>query len=311
MTERARLLVIVGPTGVGKTRVAIELARRLDGELIGADSVQVYRGFDIGSAKPTRDELGGLHHHLIDVAEPEDTLDAARYAALADQAIAEVRARGRVPIVVGGTGLWLRALLRGLVEVPKVDANLRAELEQRWERSGALAMHRELSQVDPQSAARVHVNDKLRVVRALEVHAQTGTAMGELRAAHALGAARYDALSVVLDLPPAHYAERLRDRTQRMFELGFAEEVAALLRKHGREVRPLQSVGYRQVVDEIELGTAREITLAAILKATSVYARRQRTWWKSDPDVSLRLTAEQALDPALQARFSKHLDPHR
>ncbi|HEX2678647.1 MAG TPA: tRNA (adenosine(37)-N6)-dimethylallyltransferase MiaA [Polyangiales bacterium] len=311
MTSHAeRVIVIAGPTGVGKTHVALELARRLGGELIGADSVQVYRGFDIGSAKPTRAELGDTVHHLIDIAEPEEDLDAARYAELASAAIQDVSARGRVPIVVGGTGLWLRALLRGLVEAPPVDRELRAELERTWDELGPLAMHARLAQVDARSAARIHANDKLRVVRALEVHAQTGKALGELRDEHALGAARYADLSVVLDLPRAPYTDRIRDRTRQMFARGFPEEVAGLLHKHGPNVRAMQAVGYRQMAEELTHGTAREVTLEQTVKATCVYARRQRTWWKSDPNVQLRLTAEQALAPEAMARYEAHLAAH-
>ncbi len=301
-----RPIVIVGPTGVGKTQVALELARRLDGELIGADSVQVYRGFDIGSAKPSRAELGHVVHHLIDIADAEEPLDAARYAALASTATEEVSARGHVPIVVGGTGLWLRALLRGLLAAPPVDKDLRATLERRWDERGPVEMHAQLSRVDPQSATRIHMNDKLRVVRALEVYEQTGRALGALRAEHALGEPRYADLTVLLDVPDVHYAELIRERTRRMFEQGLLEEVAGLVRKHGAEVRPLQSVGYRQVVDELATGVPREVTVEQIVRATNVYARRQRTWWKSDPGVQLRITAQQALDADHEAIFVRH-----
>jgi tRNA dimethylallyltransferase len=215
------VLVLAGPTGVGKTHAALELARRFAGELVGADSIQVYRGFDIGSSKPTAAELGGVAHHLIDVREPEQVLDAAGYAALADRAIAEIAERGRLPIVVGGTGLWLRALLRGLVEVPPVDPALRARLEASWDEQGGLAAHARLAEVDPISAARIHPNDKLRVVRALEVFEQTGQPLGAARSAHALGRARYRMLQFVIDLEPVHHRERVRARTRAMLQAGF------------------------------------------------------------------------------------------
>ncbi|HEX7476355.1 MAG TPA: tRNA (adenosine(37)-N6)-dimethylallyltransferase MiaA [Polyangiales bacterium] len=300
--------MLTGPTGVGKTQVAIELAQRLRGELIGADSVQIYRGFDIGSSKPTATELGELRHHLIDVAEPDEEFDAARYAACADRAIEEVSERGNVPVIVGGTGLWLRALLRGLVPAPAVDRALRAELEQQWLALGALAMHAELARVDPISAARIHVNDQLRVVRALEVQRQTGQALGELQRAHALGAPRYRAHTIVLDLPLAAYAERVRARTRTMLAQGFAAEVAALLQRHGAQVRALRSVGYAQMVEHLQSGTPIAETEARIHRATLVYARRQRTWWNSAPAVDARLTPEAALREehieALQAHFA-------
>lgn len=289
------ILVVTGPTGVGKTRVALGLAQQLAGELVGADSVQVYRGFDIGASKPSTSELAGITHHLIDVREPYDLLDAASYAALADASIAEIHARGRLPIVVGGTGLWLRALLRGLVQVPKVDAALRASIEAEWELEGALALHARLAAVDPISAQHIHVNDKLRVVRALEVYAQLGEPLGALRERHALGRPRYRDLTIVVDLPQPHHAERVRQRTHSMLEAGLIDEVRGLVARHGRELRPLQSVGYRQVLEHIEEQRTLEETELAINRATLLYARRQRTWWKRAPDVWERLTPEAAL----------------
>jgi tRNA dimethylallyltransferase len=155
MAERNQttIVVLAGPTGVGKTRVAIELCKRFGGEIVGADSVQVYRGFDIGSSKPSGEDLAGISHHLLDILSPEQPIDAARFAALADAAIDEIVARGRVPFVVGGTGLWLRALLRGLLQLPAVDSALRARLEQQWHQLGASELHRRLHEVDPRTAS--------------------------------------------------------------------------------------------------------------------------------------------------------------
>jgi tRNA dimethylallyltransferase len=278
-----RLIVVTGPTASGKTHVAIELARALDGELVGADSVQVYRGFDIGSSKPTPRELGAIRHHLIDVCEPNEELDAAEYAALADRAITEIRARGRVPIVVGGSGLWLRALLRGLVALPKVDPVLREALHAEARERGSEALHQKLCEVDPIAAARIHPRDEVRIVRALEVLQQTGKPLGTLRAEHALGAPRYDALRVVLDLPNDLLHERIRLRTDEMFALGFLDEVRRLLARHGSTPRALASVGYREVVSHLTAGVPLSDTVEAVARATRIYARRQRTWLKSEP----------------------------
>jgi tRNA dimethylallyltransferase len=279
----AKLLVLAGATAVGKTRIALELARRFDGELVGADSVQVYRGFDIGSSKPTAAELGGVTHHLIDVRDAEEPLDAAGYAALADASIADIRARGRVPIVVGGTGLWLRALLRGLVDAPPVDPALRARLEAEWDAAGSGAMHARLAALDPLSAARIHEHDKLRVVRALEVYQQTGRPLGAARAAHALGAPRYPALTFAIELPKDEHRRLVAARVQAMLEAGLVAEVERLIAKHGSEVRPLRSVGYKQIVEHLQLGVPLAVSARAIERATLLYARRQRTWWSTDP----------------------------
>ena len=280
------LLVIAGPTATGKTGAALRLARHFDGELIGADSVQVYRGFDIGSAKPTPKELGGVAHHLIDVVDPNEEIDAAAYASRADAAISDVRSRGRLPIVVGGTGLWLRALLRGLVEVPPVDPSVRARLEAAVESEGAPALHARLLEVDPLSAEAVHPNDALRIVRALEVYEQTGTPLGKLREAHALGAARYAARVIALDMERDAHAAIIEARTKQMMDAGWAEEVRGLVSRWGDAIRPLGSVGYREVLAHVRDGVPLAETLERIHKSTRIYARRQRTWFKSDPNVS-------------------------
>lgn len=299
MSEPAPLLVITGPTATGKTAAAIELARRLDGEIVGADSVQVYRGFDIGSGKPTATELGEIRHHLVDVVDPDQPIDAMRYAGLADEAIAAIRARGKRPIVCGGTGLWLRALLRGLVAVPPVDPEVRAAIEREADTHGLEALHARLAEVDPRAAAAIHPNDRVRIVRALEVHAQTGIPMGELRAAHALGAPRHPAFLVVLDVGRDELAERIRARTHAMIQAGWADEVRRLVRRWGRDVRALGSVGYRQMLEHVlasgEGGAAIDATEAAIVKATRIYARRQRTWWKNEPGVCIRTTPRELL----------------
>jgi tRNA dimethylallyltransferase len=251
--------------------------------LVGADSVQVYRGFDIGSSKPTAAELGGVSHHLIDVREPEQPLDAAGYAALADASIAAIHARGHLPIVVGGTGLWLRALLRGLVDAPPVDAALRARLEAEWDAAGSGAMHARLTALDPLSAARIHAHDKLRVVRALEVYEQTGRPLGAARAEHALGAPRYHALTFVIELPKPEHRLLVEARVRAMLDAGLVAEVEDLLARYGSELRPLRSVGYKQVVEHLQDGVPLAETELAIQRGTLLYARRQRTWWSTDP----------------------------
>lgn len=301
------MLAIVGPTASGKTAIGLELARAFGGELIGADSVQVYRGFDIGSAKPSADELGGIAHHLIDVAEADAPIDAARYASLADGAIAETVARGHVPIIVGGTGLWLRALLRGLVELPPVDSELRARLERETDKLGIAAMYARLKEVDPLAGANIHANDRIRILRALEVHTQTGRALGEMHQEHRLGAPRYNALVYVLADPPELLTERIIARTDTMLTQGFEDEVRALLARFGPDVRPLQSVGYREMVMRVQQGISLSETRASIVRSTRIYARRQRTWWNNEPGVHRRVTATEMRDQNTFEEIRAHL----
>ncbi|UCF48218.1 MAG: tRNA (adenosine(37)-N6)-dimethylallyltransferase MiaA [Myxococcales bacterium] len=280
------LLIIAGPTATGKTASAIHVARHFGGELVGADSVQVYRGFDIGSAKPTSEELGDVAHHLIDVFDPDQDVDAVAYAELADAAIAAIRERGRLPIIVGGTGLWIRALVRGLVDVPPVDQEIRQRLEAAATREGALALHAQLSEVDPISADTIHPNDTVRIVRALEVYEQTGTPLGALRAEHALGQPRYDAVFVVLDMGRERHATIIERRAEQMLDAGWIEEVRTLRTRWGDDIRPLGSVGYREVLAHLRDEVPLDETLRQIRKSTRIYARRQRTWFKSEPGVS-------------------------
>jgi len=308
MAERlGPLLVIAGPTATGKTAAAVALAEHFDGELIGADSVQVYRDFDIGSAKPGRDELGPVAHHLIDVVNPDQEIDAADYARRADDAIAATRARGRLPIVVGGTGLWIRALVRGLVDLPPVDGSIRRTLEEAVETEGAPALHERLAKVDSLTAAAVHPNDALRIVRALEVYEQTGTALGILRAEHALGEPRYATAFVVLDMDREAHASVVESRMEHMIHAGWIEEVRGIRARWGDEVRPLGSVGYREILGHLRDGVPIAETLRQIRKATRVYARRQRTWFKGEPGVSWRSERAALLEPEGLERIARDL----
>lgn len=301
------LLVIAGPTATGKSTTAIELARHFDGELVGADSVQVYRGFDIGSAKPTADELGGVAHHLLDVLDPDQNVDAVAYANLADDAIRAIRARARLPVVVGGTGLWIRALVRGLVDVPPVDPDVRHRLEKAAAAEGATALHARLVEVDPISADAVHPNDALRIVRALEVYEQTGTPLGTLRAEHALGEPRYRAVFIVLDMDREEHAAVIEDRAQRMIANGWIDEVRSLRTRWGDDIRPFGSVGYREVLAHVRDEVPLEETVRRIRKSTRIYARRQRTWFKGEPGVSWRSESADLLGPSSLARIAEEL----
>jgi tRNA dimethylallyltransferase len=276
------LLVIVGETASGKTALAIERARAEGGEIIGADSVQVYRGFDIGSSKPTTEELGGVRHHLIDVAEPDEPFDAARFVELADAAIADIRARGRVPIVCGGTYLWVRALLHGLADAPRAPRELRDALQAEAAALGSPVLHARLAKVDPESAARLHPNDAVRIVRALEVHQLTGRPLSSFQAEHGFRTVRHRAKQIAIRWPKEVIEARIERRVHAMLAAGWIDEVAALVAR-APSARALGAVGYREVRDFLAGTITREDLPAAIARATKIFARRQRTWLARAP----------------------------
>jgi tRNA dimethylallyltransferase len=301
------LVVIAGPTATGKTAAAVELARHFGGELVGADSVQVYRGFDIGSAKPRETELGGVRHHLIDVVEPDQNIDAVTYGRMADEAIQDMRARGRLPIVVGGTGLWIRALVRGLVDAPPADADIRRRLETVLAAEGPASLHARLAEVDPVTAGAVHPNDSVRIIRALEVYEQTGSPLGGLRARHALGKSRYRATFIVLDMERVAHAAVIERRVARMLDAGWVEEVRALRARWGDQVRPFGSVGYREVLAHVRDAVPIEETIRRITRSTRTYARRQRTWFRGEPGVSWWSHGAELREPRSLERIAKDL----
>lgn len=284
--KASRLLVITGPTASGKSALALEVAERVGGELVSADSQQVYRYFDVGTAKPSSDDLSRVPHHLISVADPHEQFSAARFAAEADAAIRDIVSRGRVPIVVGGTGLYLRFLLHGVVPAPPADKDLRTRLEAEAEREGRHALHARLSQIDPETAARVQPADLVRIVRALEIHALTGRTASDFRRAHAFSEDRYDHVFVALDPPREALFRAIDRRTRAMFdEQGLVEEVRALVERGYREAPPMGSVGYVQALALLEGRLSREEAIADAAKQTRHYAKRQWTWFRREPGV--------------------------
>ena len=276
--REGELVVVVGPTASGKTALAIELAEAWGGEIVSADSVQIYRRFDAGSGKPSPEERARAAHHLIDAVAPLDAIDAARFAELADAVIADVRARGRVPIVCGGTFLWVRAVLFGLAEGAPSSPEVRARHRAIAEAEGRAAIHERLRAVDPASAARLSPNDLLRTSRALEVHELTGRTMSEVQAAHGFRAARMPFRLVGVRRESAELDARIAARARTMLARGFVDEVRALLADGLGEARAMGSVGYKQVRDFVEGRLAEGELEPAIVRATRVFVRRQRTW---------------------------------
>ena len=290
-----RCLAVLGPTASGKSALALELARRLGGEIVSCDSQQVYVGMDVGTAKPTREERREIPHHLLDVVRPDEPFHAARWAALARAAVADVAARGRVPIVVGGTGLYFRALTVGFFEAPPPDAAIRARHREEAAALGVEALHARLAGIDPAAAAAIGARDLVRISRALEVWEQTGVPITALRA-EAAPPGDLQARVLVFDPPLADLRLRIEARARQMFEAGFEDEVRALRAAgYGPALRPLQALGYQQVGALLDGACTREEALQATIAATVAYARRQRTWFKKE-GAAARLEAPPAAD---------------
>lgn len=279
-----RILVIAGPTASGKTALAIDLARRLGGEIVNADSQQVYRGLDVGTAKPSPAERAAIPHHLLDVVEPGAGMDAARFAALAEAAIAEIAGRARLPIVAGGTGLYLRALLHGVVAAPGRDPALRAQLEEEAARLGRPALHDRLRAVDPAAAARIRPNDLVRIIRALEI-AAGGATPSELHARHAFQEDRYDAAILALDPPRPELHARIDARVREMFASGLLDEARALLAAHGGALPQRLPIGYLEAAQCVRGELAVEEAIRRVQVAHRRYARRQIIWLRKERGV--------------------------
>ncbi|MFT3708317.1 MAG: tRNA (adenosine(37)-N6)-dimethylallyltransferase MiaA [Archangium sp.] len=278
------LIVIAGPTASGKTAAAIELARKLDAEIISADSQQVYRHFDIGTAKPSPEELAAVPHHLLSCVDPlEPEFSAMRWSRLADEAIVQLQKRGKRVIVAGGTGLYLRALLHGLVEAPSRDEALRDELEAFADAEGNEALHARLAAVDPVTAAKHPAADRLRVIRALEIHTLTGKPASQHHEEHAFVPDRHPYELFVITPPDreALYAV-INKRTQAMFDAGLVEETRALVAKGYREAAPMKAVGYVQALSVIDGSMSVAEAIADTAQATRHYAKRQLTWFRKE-----------------------------
>lgn len=285
MNSDEQLWVVVGPTASGKTSLAIELCEQHNGEIVSADSVQVYRHFEIGTGKPSSTERARAKHHVIDVIEPSEPMDAARFAELAELAIADIRARGKRPIVCGGTFLWVRALIHGLVPAPPADPALRARHQARVAEVGRAGLHADLAQVDPQAAQRLAPNDFVRVSRALEVHELTGVRMTDWQAAHGFKTSRHSARLLGVQRERVEQDERILARCQAMLAAGWVEEARDLLARGYADTRPFASVGYKQIWLALTSGqplNPAELELS-IFRATRIFARRQRTWLRDQP----------------------------
>ncbi len=281
--DRPPVVVVTGPTASGKTGLAIELAERFDGEIVNADSMQVYRYMDIGTAKPSLEERARVPHHLFDVVPPDADYSAGRYSEEARRVVAEIHARNHLPLLVGGTGLYIRAFLYGLVATGAADSALRERLEDEQKRAAEAGdperLHRRLADLDPDAASKIHPNDVRRTVRALEIVEQSRGAASEVRRAHGFAECPYRVLHLAVDPGRDVLAERIDRRCETMIEAGLLREVRRLRdRGYGPDLRPMQAIGYRHVQPVVDGSETLAGALVAMQADTRRFARRQRTW---------------------------------
>jgi tRNA dimethylallyltransferase len=279
------LIVIAGPTAVGKTECAIWIAQQLNAEIISADSMQVYRYLDIGTAKPSLEQQQAVRHHLIDVVEPDSDFSVSDYKTLFDETVPALMARGKLPLVTGGTGLYIRACLRSFLDGNPVQPNweLRNSLNLKAEAQGSSFLHQQLARVDPEAARRIHPNDLRRIIRALEVYEVLGEPISKLQIQQK-NESPYHVLYIFLDRERAELYQRIEARVDEMLGQGLLKEVESLLERGYRsDLKPLQSLGYRQMIAYLQGQYSWETAVAAIKQETRNYAKRQLTWFRKEP----------------------------
>ncbi len=277
------VVVVTGPTASGKTELALELAEKFDGEIVNADSMQVYRYLDIGTAKPSLEERARVPHHLFDVVPPDAAYSAGRFGEEAQAAAAEIHERGRLVVLTGGTGLYIRAFLHGLIGTGAADRELRDALEQEHEEAVSAGegdrLHRRLAELDREAADRIHPHDARRTIRALEIIQQSGLPASEVRRDHGFAESRFSALHLAIDPGPEIVSERIETRCQAMIDQGLLREVRRLRnRGYGSELRSMQGIGYRHINPVVDGLDTLAGALVAMTADTRRFARRQRTW---------------------------------
>lgn len=281
-----RIAVICGPTGVGKTTAGIEIASALDAEIINADSMQVYRYLDIGTAKPSALERARIPHHMIDIVDPDEPFDAQQYADMGQRLVFQLAEQGIPVLVAGGTGFYIRALIHGLFESGSGNPEIRLNLKKEVEVNGTAELYRRLCECDPRAASKIHPNDAFRIVRALEIYEATGQPISTCHQMHRMAPPLFDVLKIGLFRQREVLYERINRRVERMVEEGLLDEVKSLLQRgYSSGLKPLQSIGYRHVTDFIEGRLSWDDTLQTLKQDTRHYAKRQLTWFNSDAQV--------------------------
>ncbi|MDQ1336681.1 MAG: tRNA dimethylallyltransferase [Thermodesulfobacteriota bacterium] len=284
--RRPKIVVIAGPTASGKSGFAVDLAHSLSGEIVNADSMQVYRGMDIGTAKPTLEEQKGVPHHLLDVVNPDEPFNAAIYRRKAIPIIADICSRGRACMVVGGTGLYIRALLGGLMKAPPSNPDLRETLRKECDRHGPLRLHDRLRDLDPQSGAAIHPNDRIRIIRALEIIYLSNRLSSDLMKGHGFRDPSPDALKICLDVERKTLYHRINERTLKMADMGLLKETRNLLNQgYSPDLKSMKAIGYRHMVRHLQGELSFTEAIEALKRDTRRYAKRQLTWFRAEPNV--------------------------
>ena len=281
--KKPKVIVICGPTGIGKTSVGIELAEKFGGEIVSADSMQIYRYMDIGTAKPTVEEKKCIPHHMIDIVDPDEDYDAVQFSKQARAIIAELDSRDRLPFVVGGTGFYIKALLHGIFQSKPVDPQIRNRLKQEAEENGSGFLFERLKKIDPAAASRIHPNDSYRIIRALETIESSGKTISEHHQNHGFADDPFTALKIGLQLDRQNLYARIDKRVDLMIEAGIVEEVTKLLEMgYAADLKSMQSIGYRHVVEFLEEKLSWDECVRTLKRDTRRFAKRQFTWFGAD-----------------------------
>ncbi len=282
-----KIIVICGPTGIGKTSFAISIAQRINGEIIGADSMQIYKYLNIGTAKPDPEEIKLIRHHLVDFVDPKTDFDAGLYIEKADKAIEDISSRDKIPIIAGGTGLYIKALLHGLIRVEPICDKTLSQLTQELEKKGSLSLYKRLVKYDPNAAKKIHPNDSFRVIRALEVYHTSGHKISDRQKTHNFDAFRYNTLKIGLTMDREQLYQRINQRVDIMVNRGLLKEVTGLVDQgYSFDLKPMQSIGYKHMAMFINNEVDWEEAVRLLKRDTRRYAKRQFTWFNKDKDIN-------------------------
>ncbi|RHW36556.1 tRNA (adenosine(37)-N6)-dimethylallyltransferase MiaA [Neobacillus notoginsengisoli] len=293
MERKQKIVAIIGPTAVGKTKLGIEIAKHFNGEVISGDSMQIYRGMDIGTAKVTPGEMEGIPHHLIDIRNPDEVFSVAEFQSLVEEKITDISLRGKLPIIVGGTGLYIQSVLYDyeFTESP-ADPAFRERLEKLAREEGNEAVHRELALLDPRAAEHLHPNNVRRVIRALEIIKSSGMPLEENRK-HNQPGQKYDAAVIGLTMDREKLYDRINQRVDKMVSEGLIEEVQSLYNQGLRDCQSIKAIGYKEIYDYLDGKTTLEESIEILKQNTRRYAKRQLTWFRNKMDVEwVNMTAE-------------------